>query len=57
MTDIEQLREEIAKLRERVAVLEQRANVGNVNGPLWIPGTPVKDPFWPPNVVTCEVKP
>lgn len=52
MTELEQLREEIAKLRERVAVLEARPVA-----PHYVPYPPPLYPpatWQPPYVVTCE---
>lgn len=57
MTEIEQLREEIAKLRERVAVLEARPTPPAM--PLYIgapnpwPKPAPLEPWQPPLTVTC----
>lgn len=55
MSEIEQLREEIAKLRERVAVLEARPMapvMPRYLGPAI--GSPARDPLQPPYTVTCQ---
>lgn len=48
MTEIEQLREEVAKLRERVAVLEARP--AYFQAPQYLP----PQPSWHPFTVTCD---
>ena len=67
MTEIEQLREEIARLRERVAVLEAQptppamplyigpaiAEPARPMPPSWAPTT-ARDPWSPPFTVTCD---
>ena len=52
MTEIEQLREEIAKLRERVAILEASKGVSYPRNPL----DPIGPGLWPinPYVTFCK---